>query len=75
MFWEFLLPLVVVLVVDAILAAVTWFLVSYFWNNIVRKELQVGSNKGWACLLVSVILLSNAATIILLVDAVSRCVS
>ncbi len=65
--WIFLLALVVVFLADVVLAFVTWLLVDKLWNNIVRKELQVESDKAWACLLVSVVLVINAVTIVLLV--------
>ncbi len=66
MFWEFLSTLVAVLMADVILAAVVWFLVNIFWNTTVQKKLQVRSEKAWACLLASVVLLINAVTIVLL---------
>ena len=63
--WEFLLTLVAVLLADVILAIAIWFLVNIFWNNLVQKKLQVRSDKAWAYLLLSVVLLINAVVIVL----------
>ncbi len=65
--WEFLcLTLVAVLTVDVVLATMIWFLVNIFWNTTVQKKLQIRSDKAWAYLLLSVVLLINAVTIVLL---------
>ena len=53
-----------ILVLDAFLAVVTWFLIAGIWNNAVREKFKVRSYLAWSCLLGIVVAIANAVTIV-----------
>ena len=52
-----------ILVLDVVLAVVTWAIIELVWNTIARKEFQVRSNLTWARLLGIVVVIADAGVI------------
>ena len=52
-----------ILVLDVVLAVVTWAIIELVWNTIARKEFQVRSNLTWARLLGIVVVIADAVVI------------
>jgi len=59
----FLVAVVAVLILDAVLTALIWAIITCSWNIIIREELEVKSNLLWGRLLGIVVLIANAVSI------------
>ena len=60
-----------VLVLEALLGVVIWLVANYGWNNVVREELRVKSERAWTYFLAAALSIINAILIVHLLNGYS----